>query len=53
MRLEHYRKLYMQQLLNSLAEEDKVDLIEQLAEKFTIKDWKVFEKSLSEKEKSS
>lgn len=50
MKLQHYRLLYKDALIEYLDEQDKGDLIAEIADRYTIKDWKTFEKELNQLE---
>lgn len=47
MKLNHWKLLYQQQAITKLEKLSKDELITQLIERFSIKDWKAIEKESS------
>lgn len=53
MKLMHYRKLYSHEYAETILKDfSKEELIEEICERLTIKEWKLFEKKYVEKESS-
>ena len=42
MRLEHWRKLYEQEARAEMREQEVEDLVDEILERWTIKDWKEY-----------